>query len=694
MPSVSIQIRLLRKATYIIIMCICLFLLAEPVSAAGRKHLDRQLLERLYAWPRQFDSLLTDTIRVNSYTKYSVEISRKNATLMMLPPLFYLAKDGERDFFFEFYGRMNLTPTGITKKQSQAMFTTLYKKRRLLDNVNQYHMPYIYQETMSDGNILSPFVRINRKYYRISTYSMPGARSLMKFRGKVRNTQLVHGYAVLDDKTGRVLWLKMEGEYDMVHFIIDGQMGASGISSLFVCSSRIAAKVSCFGNSIYLYGDHILGNWISLPDDYNNHFDRELMDSIRPLLLNPIEKRIIAEYDSAHEAKIDTVKHTKKRENWMKKVFWDILGDNMFNKIQTNFGVGSKASLRIGPIFNPLYFGYSNSKGVVYKLDMRGRYSFTSNSDISLRLRGGYSFRQRRLYYTIPVYYYFNRRRNGYLQTEFGNGNRITNSEILDDIKQYKRNDSINWDAMNLQYFKDMHFTYAAHYDLSEKFSVKAGIMIHKRTAVNSAGYHIVGKPASYKTVAPLLELQYRPWGYKGRMSITADWEKGMKGFLGGEIPYSRFEFDASWVKDLKAMRTLSLRTGSGFYVDRAHDVYFLDYSNFRENNVPGGWEDEWVGEFELLNSNWYNASSYYIRSNATYQSPLLLLSYVPLIGRIVEKERIYLNILTVSKLNPYMELGYGMTNRAFSIGVFTGFSPHRFEGVGVKFGFELFNNW
>ena len=82
------------------------------------------------------------------------------------------------------------------------------------------------------------------------------------------------------------------------------------------------------------------------------------------------------------------------------------------------------------------------------------------------------------------------------------------------------------------------------------------------------------------------------------------------------------------------------------------------------------------------------------MRLNSTYEAPLLLLSWIPVVGQVVEKERIYISALSVRKYTPYFEAGYGFTNRLFSIGIFGGWSPRHFEGVGVKFGFELFNNW
>ena len=138
----------------------------------------------------------------------------------------------------------------------------------------------------------------------------------------------------------------------------------------------------------------------------------------------------------------------------------------------------------------------------------------------------------------------------------------------------------------------------------------------------------------------------------------------------------------------------LQLRAGTGFYTHKGFGSYFLDYSNFRENNIPGGWNDDWACTFELLNSQWYNASKYYVRANAAYETPLLLLSWLPIAGRLIERERIYINALSVKRLNPYIEYGYGFSTRALSLGWFVAQRNWRFDGMGVRVNMELFRHW
>ncbi|MFC2713867.1 MAG: DUF5686 family protein [Segatella salivae] len=135
------------------------------------------------------------------------------------------------------------------------------------------------------------------------------------------------------------------------------------------------------------------------------------------------------------------------------------------------------------------------------------------------------------------------------------------------------------------------------------------------------------------------------------------------------------------------------MRIGTGFYTRRHRHAYFLNYENFKENNIPGGWNDDWSGEFELLRSENYNTSDYYVRANFTYESPLLLLSWLPFVGHYMETERVYISALDVRNTHPYLELGYGFTSRVVSVGFFVSNGKHN-RSIGCKFGFELFRHW
>ena len=71
-----------------------------------------------------------------------------------------------------------------------------------------------------------------------------------------------------------------------------------------------------------------------------------------------------------------------------------------------------------------------------------------------------------------------------------------------------------------------------------------------------------------------------------------------------------------------------------------------------------------------------------------------MILSRIPIGGKYVEMERIYISTLFAKNLHPYVEWGYGFTNRLFSMGLFVGTRNNHFDRIGCRFGFEIFRKW
>ena len=199
------------------------------------------------------------------------------------------------------------------------------------------------------------------------------------------------------------------------------------------------------------------------------------------------------------------------------------------------------------------------------------------------------------------------------------------------------------------------------------------------------------GKPQTYNSFAPMLTLKITPWR-KGPI-FSVDYERGIKGILGADSDYERWEFDGSLKHAMEPQRRLNAKVGGGFYT-RKKTNYFVDYIHFRDNKLPGGWDDDWSGDFQLLDSRWYNESKYYARAHLSYESPFLVASWIPLLGRIFERERFYLSALSIDRTRPYSEYGYGFSTRFVSIGLFTSFLGSEFQGFDCKFTFELFRRW
>jgi len=658
---------------------------AVIIGTMAKGHDGSALLDRIFSYRQGL--MTADSTSVNSYVRYSITVDRRNPTLLVIPTMYSIAR-GSKEYAGETYSRIEVKDAETIVPRLQVSVGTIPHHRETMSVINAFQVPRLYEPTLIGENLLSPFNRLNRRLYRYKITPLTHNRSEIMFMPKLRNTQVISGTAVADNASGRLISVYFSGEHDMIRFRVKAVMGRGGLKSLIPETCDIEASFRFLGNRITTVHHSVTDCPVTLPDTVRDVHDMQVMSVLRPEPLPNKERQIYSRRDSIRQA-ADTARTEKDSR---KDVVWEAIGENLVSRIKGNFGTSDQGSFRISPILNPLYLGYSNSKGVTYKMKIRGNYILTANSDVSLYLKAGYSFKQHQLYFRLPLTYTFNRKRNGYVMAEVGNGNRITNSSIVEQVKNESLSD-IDWDRMNLDYFKDFYFKLTANYDISSKLSVQPGIVTHRRSAVDKNGFELAGRPTTYHSFSPTMQVQLRPWGWTG-VYFTADYERGIKGIGKSSMNYERFEFDASWLRKYHSLQSLSLRAGCGFYTSKDKTSYFLDYTNFRDENIPGGWNDDWTGDFQILNRNWYNASEYYVRANATYEAPMMLISRLPIVGRLVETERFYVNTLFVKHLHPYIEYGYGFTNRVFSTGLFLATRNHKFDGVGCRFGFELFKDW
>ena len=657
-------------------------------SLASKKNIP-ETLQRVFTYK---DNLTPDTLKGHGYvyTRFRISADKRNTALMFVPSMYVVAR-GRREYAGETYLRIDVEDNMIASSERILSVGTVPHNRTTMQPLLEYLIPTVYEETIGNDHLLSPFHKTNYRYYRYTVTPLTEGRAEIAFMPKTYNTQLISGTAIADMVTGKLLATHFAGEYDMISFHVNLDMGAYGVRSLFPKTITVGGNFSFIGNKVSSLFHTEYGIDKTFPDSIADSHDRAAMDSLRPEPLPAAEAAIYARYDSIRTAADSTANARKEHGKWKKRL-WDVIGDNLVNRIRGTFGPHDEGYLRMSPILNPLYLDYNKNRGLSYKFKFRGRYDFSTNSNITLNIKGGYSFKLHEFYYRVPLRYTFNKKRDGYVEVEVGNGHRITTSDVVDKIKNTKA-DSINWNALNLDYFKQRYLKLTVNYNISDKWSIQPGAMLRHHIAIDKADFALADRPSEYKSFAPTIEVQYRPWGWSG-LALTADYERGIKGVSRSATEYEKIEIDASWLRRITSVRSLSLRLGCGFYTSRSKDAYFLDYNNFREDNLSDGWDDDWTGNFQLLGRDWYNASEYYIRGNATYESPLMIVSHLPYVGRFIETERIYVSTLSVEHLHPYIELGYGFTNRLFSVGVFCATKNAKFDGIGARFEFELFRDW
>lgn len=600
----------------------------------------------------------------------------------------YSIARGNRNYIGENIGRISFKAIDDYRIDQKTLKSTIPHNRKAMDVMMRFIIPNLYGISLFDKYMLSPFNYNNRIFYRYRISISDEGRACVNFTPKLNNTQLVKGFAIIDRYTGKIIHTRFSGEYDMVTFEVNAYMGDDDTPYALQptrCDSKAVFKF--MGNELRV---RFYANFECKVPDIDSIDDKKaesIIDSVRPDPLERIEESIYREHIQENIAKDSAQATVVKRKNKMLKKTWDIVDDYILSGQDAS---NDNASVTLSPLFNPLYLSYSHSHGLAYKMDIGARYIFAPDRYITFTPRLGYNFKIKKFYFNAPLRYTFDAKRNGWVELTWANGNRITNSSVLEIIQEENR-DTIDFSSLNLDYFDDEMVSLSGNMQITKHLEMALGFVYHLRSAVNRHEMEQLGKPSEYRSFAPMVTLTFRP--HPEGPTFTANYERGLTNILQSNIKYERWEFDASFKKVLHSLRKYNLRAGGGFYTNKSTD-YFVDFANFHDNYIPGGWDDDWTGDFQLLNSQWYNASKYYFRTNVSYESPLLLVTWIPLIGKYIETERIYANFLQIEHTRPYTEIGYGLTNRYFSIGLFASFLNGSFNEFGSKFSFELFRRW
>lgn len=707
------------KSSRPIFFVLLLLLLFPCRLAAKSSRQDSILLERIFSFQRNY----THEVRgfaTNVYIKHLYQTHQRNIGLWAIPSTYAIAK-GQRTFVSEQYSRLYFHNIEDFDHLRQVYYTTIPHNRRTLPVLFEFITPNLYDVTMYGDHILSPFCRENRLYYRYSTAYLGHGKKRLYFRPRiVPNTQLVKGKAIVNLSTGQIEQVELEGEYDMIKFHTVTQQGDNGVRALLPKLCKTSIEFKFFGNHVTSDFTAVFDCPISLPDTVDVEGNRELIDSVRPISLSEDELAVYKTYDSLHAERPDIVKSDtitvdsthfrlpsmtiyspdeevkklKEEEeddndplDQLREIGWAISKRLIFS----NRTVGKNGYIKVSPPLSPQYISYSNSKGLTWKMRLRSEYRFSPNVRLQFSPNAAWRFRKHEFYYDIPLWLYYNTKHESSFFFTFSKGNNIANVHMLEQLQdKLGTNTPSDLEDREWHYFGDNMLQVSNYTKFSNAVALAVGLTYHYRRGVHHRELRNLGLTDKFQSLAPSITLNVRPWPKAPVFSIN--YERALKNEK-LNIDYERWEGDVSVKHHMKHLQTLNLRFGSGLYSRRTGN-HFMDFANFRANNLPEGWDDDWSGEFQLLDSRLYNESNYYIRGNVSYESPLLLGSLVPIVGRYVERERAYISSLSIAHTRLYSELGYGFTCRIFSMGLFCSFLNTKYQSTTAKFTFELFHRW
>ena len=647
---------------------------------------DSLILPRIYAYP-QYHQPYTDSITDNIYIKLRFNVEKRNATLWLIPTMYSLAKD-ERQYIRETYSKFLYTNEHDFDIISQVKSGTIRHNRNAMPTLVDLITPKIYDESLFEGHILSPFHKANKRLYKYrQNINSADGTTRIDFTPKLYNTQLLNGYAIVETETGRILRTVFNGEFDMINFRTELNYSNQGGRFITPWRSSTAASFKFAGNRISANLTSMHNCKAELPDSILWAEGKATMDTLRPIPLTVEEEELYEkteDYFPTPPAPEDTI---TKKPNFFKKIFWDTIGETLVTPIRAE---SEQTYFRLSPIIDPLAIRYSDSKGFSYKMKLRFQYTFSPHRYLTFNPYFGYNFKIKQFFFDAPLRMTYNPKRNGYAELTMGNGNRISNSTVAELIKE-EFGDTLDFTNMEMNKFKNTYIRAYNSIMLFDWLDIETGLVFHRRSAVNKTMMTRYNMPTVYTSFAPMMGIKILPWE-KGPL-FTFTWERGFDKIFSSNISYERWESDAQWKIKMPGLRLLNLRAGYGTYSHREQN-YFVDFDNFQETNLPDGWNDDWTGDFQLLNGSEFNRSDYYIRANASYESPLMIATWLPYVGKYIEKERFYINSVLLERTRPYYEIGYGFTNRYISVAAFASFKNSHFQNTGFKFDFELFRRW
>ena len=663
------------------------------------------------------------------YLKGKMQIHKQNRIIKYVPSMFRFEK-GIKDYIHESISELHYTAPNIYDRKIRAISTTFPGGNSRFFDILDYLKFNIYAPSVMGDKILSPLNKqssIHYYYYLESTTYWLGEKTYkIHISPRFKSTQLLEGDIWISANDYTIRNLDFKGRYDVIQFHLYMAMGDTEQNKYLPQLINLDVNFKFLLNHMEMnytgwltYKDIVFKtkedelqntnkkkkNKYNLSQSYTLTCDtacmiqnRDSFNRIRPIPLSEWEDSLYQSFDKRHRIQVqDTL---KKEETKFQKNLTYIgqIGDALISSYDID--ITKIGSINCSPLINPLLISYSHSNGISYRQEFKYNRLFHDGRLLHIVPQIGYNFTKKELYAQMDAEYTYNPAKHGSITFNIGNGNRIYSSIVLDQLKQIP--DSIfSFDGLELDYFKDVYVNLAHNLEVINGLNIWTGISMHWRHT-KSTPEVATRVRSQYNSFAPRIRIEWTPGMYyymNGNRKINVgskfptfvlDYERGIK-IINHSGKYERLEFSAEQKIRFQQLHTIAYHLGGGFFTNQ-DDMYFVDYVNFANRNLPQGWNDDIGGTFQMLDSRWYNASRHYFRGNMTYETPFLLLYPVTRLLSFIQKERIYAGILFMPHLNPYAEIGYGIGTHLFDGAIFVGNEKGKFTSVGFKFTFELFN--
>lgn len=658
------------------------------------------------------------------YVRGNCHVKKKNFLYRYAPDFLYLDKKGEDDFV-EAIVNIHFTSPNHFAQKIEAINGLRAHSEDIEERVMQFLSMNVYNPTLFNNFVVLPDEKDIFRYYRFEYIEVIESQGYLvhkiRCRPKIRSQKLINAYLYILDEHWTILEFDVWGRMDFFNYRVETKFGFPNESDFLLPKETLLTfDMNLLGNKTinyyssfydYLYikkGEeekeapetgYDLSKYFSMRSDLLPYVeDENFWAEKRPTPLTP------------HDEELLEKRQTRKNGR-----------DTVFSGSTINFAQGTIAPKRIrynntsfsySGLVNPFKLAFSRLDGIVYWQQFRLRQSWENGQELQFRPNIGFLFKNKEIYFRLPVNWVFQPQRIGELNLNFGNKNHTygyrTKQLIDEEIP-----DSLDFDDLDLDYFRHYNFSFNGQYEIHNGLMLETGLdyswytpvrsknsdSARLRTEIDDDVVDIVED--KYRAFSPYINLKWTPGQYyrfnrkrkeyvgSNYPTFSIEYARGIKGVLNSNSDYERFEVDVQQKIPIGLMRSIQYYAAAGLFTN-TKSFYFADFSFFQKRNFPDSWDDPLGGVFHLLPGQWYNASDSYAQIHLMYESPFIIFQFFRGITKDILKERFYISQLYTPAVPNYTELGYSVGNFLGNIGFFVSLNKGKFDRVGAKFAFEL----
>jgi len=678
---------------------------------------------------RDFYGKYIEEYDATAYIKGDRYVKKKNILYRYAPDFLYLDKRGE-NAFVESLVRVRFKAPNYFTQQILAVNGSRISINDIRERAMQFLNVNIYNPVIFNKQVLIPGVKDIFKYYRfeyVSTIDTLNHRiHQIRVIPKIQSQQLISGFFYVVDGLWTIYQLDIEGKSGFSNFRIETEFGLPEKDFLLPVKTEITFRLKLLGNEVinryfssFQYTNvkkydpnkkiktinYDLSNYFSVSADTLPIIKYETFwEATRTVPLTPYEQSLV---ELSRKKKQAQAQPTDTR-NWLQGS-WNFFSQGIVTSKRFKY---NDSQMSYSGLINPFKLAYTKLDGIMYWQEFRFAKANRAGKELQFNPSLAYLFQRKQVYFNIPIQWLFQPMKMGEIRFTLQNRNQSYNSTFIDMIEA-SIPDSVHFSDLNLEYYHHYTSGLQGQYEIANGFLLRGGVNYDWYVPVklkNENGANIENGISGtgditnlitdkYHVFLPSIGIMWTPHPYfriRGKQkeyvgsnfpTLSAQCAWGIKGILGGNSNYIRLETDIQQKIPLGLMNNFQYYISGGTFLN-THSLYFADFNLFQKRNYPKSWDDPIGGIFQLLRSEWYNASRSYAQAHLIYEFPYMLSRLVRNITRDILNERIYVSQLYTPILPCYTELGYGIGNYIGDAGIFVSFVRGRYDSVGAKFTF------